>query len=169
MSDRGHFHDGAFQGWGRTNSSGISLTLCGQEPSTQAKEIAHGSICWGLPGTPATTQALRESTRTGDNQKILAEARDGSVREPFKVREASHLSGWAWPMRKAEFPSGRLEILGDFMTLCLRVWFKWLWQSILWFNYKHMAFYEEVVYTKVCIIKWALIWKETRYRWGYIN
>ncbi len=54
----------------KTNSSGVSLTLCGQESSPQAREIAHGSIGWGLPGAPAPAQALRESTRTGRNLKI---------------------------------------------------------------------------------------------------
>ncbi len=52
----------------KMNSSGISLTLCGQEPSPQAREL--GSMCWGLPDMPAPAQALCESIQTGSNQKI---------------------------------------------------------------------------------------------------
>ncbi len=70
----------------RTNSSGISLTLCGREPSPQVREIAHGPRCWGLLGMPTPAQTLRESNHT--ESEDLAEEED-------KVRAESHLTGCA--------------------------------------------------------------------------
>uniref|UniRef100_A0A8C1QY04 Protein phosphatase 6, regulatory subunit 2b n=1 Tax=Cyprinus carpio TaxID=7962 RepID=A0A8C1QY04_CYPCA len=43
--------------------------------------------------------------------------------------KCSRLSGWACPMRKAEIPSGRLEVMKSFTTLCVKAWQFAKWNS----------------------------------------
>uniref|UniRef100_A0A9J7X4R3 Protein phosphatase 6, regulatory subunit 2b n=1 Tax=Cyprinus carpio carpio TaxID=630221 RepID=A0A9J7X4R3_CYPCA len=43
--------------------------------------------------------------------------------------KGSRLSGWACPMRKAEIPSGRLEVMKSFTTLCVKAWQFAKWNS----------------------------------------